>query len=206
MDDDTKQRIQSGLAFLLEFYKVLMGTLLVLFVPQRCGDDRHLCTAGESETACLVVNGVSCLMMLQLYYTELRRENWCIKYLDIDPAKPNNNLDTEIEQYPEYKERMLAINTSYRRRAIACAVTQAANILMSTAYIGLRWAGTMSLTPLVSYVILMASKLHSTYFVSTASIRKERAFSAYLTISKTYNTIDVDFKKSVDGASVGTCV
>jgi hypothetical protein len=202
MDVDTKQRIQSGLVFLLEFYKVLMGTLLILFVPQRCGDDRHLCTFRESETACLVVNCVSCLMMLQLYYIELRRENWCIKYLDIDPAKPNNNLDTEIEKYPEYKERMLAINTKYRRSAVACAAAQVANILMSTVYIGLRWAGTMSLTPLVSYVILMASKLYSTYFVSTASIKKERAFSAYLTIAKTYNTIDADFKKSVDGASV----
>jgi len=206
MDADTKQRIQSGLIFLLEFYKVLMGTLLIIFVPQRCGDDRHLCTVGESETTYLVVNGISCLMMLQLYYTELRRENWCIKYLDIDPTVPNNNLDTEIEQYPKYKERMLAINTSYRRRAVVCTITQVANILMSSAYIGFRWAGTMSLTPLVSYVILMASKLYNTYFVSTASIKKERAFSAYLTISKTYNTIDADFKKSADGASVETYV
>lgn len=202
MDIDTKQRIHSGLIFLLEFYKVLMGTLLILFVPQRCGDDDHLCTFRESETACLVVNCISCLMMLQLYYTELRRENWCIKYLDIDPALPNNNLDMEIEKYPEYKERMLVINTDYRKRAVACAVVQAVNIIMSVAYIGIRWAGSMSLTPLVSYVILLASKLYNTYFVSSASIRKERAFSAYLTISKTYNTIDCDFKKPVDGASV----
>ena len=43
----------------------------------------------------------------------MKRENWCIKYLDIDLTKPNNYLDDEIEAYPKYKKQMNLLNKSY---------------------------------------------------------------------------------------------
>ena len=46
---------------------------------------------------------------MAFYYTEIREE-WCIQYLDIDPDKANENLDDEIEQYPELKEGMAKLN------------------------------------------------------------------------------------------------
>jgi hypothetical protein len=192
---DTKQRIQSGFTFCLEFYKVLMGSFLILFVPQQCGD--HICSTSENiynETACFVINIMSCMMLVTLYLIELRRENWCITFLDIDPQKPNNNLDSEIEEYPEIKTQMKKINTNYKNCAIACVVAQGINITTSTIFIGLHWPGGVALAPLVGYIILMLTKLYNTYYNSTTSLNKERAFSAYLTISKTYNTIDEDFR------------
>ena len=193
---DTKQRIQSGLTFCLEFYKVLMGSFLSVFVPQQCGD--HLCSMTETvqrELACFVINVISCISLMYLYFIELRRENWCITYLDIDPALPNNNLDTEIETYPKIKDEMKKINTKYRRHALVCLVFQGFNVLVSTVYIGLHWSGATALAPLIGYIILMCTKLYSTMFISNSSLKKERAFSAYLTISKTYNTIDEDHKQ-----------
>jgi hypothetical protein len=200
IDVDTKQRIQSSCLFLLEFYKVLMGSFLVLFVPQQCGD--HICTFKEiieNETPCVAVNTLSCLYLLYLYSIELKRENWCIKYLDIDPNKPNNNLDTEIEQYPEYKNNMLQINKKYKKNSLNCIGLQGVNITLSVVYIAHHWTGTIALTPLISYVIMVISKLYNTFFISNASIKEERAYSAYLTISKTYNTIDSDL---VDQTSI----
>ena len=38
MDVDTKERMKIILIFLLQSYKVLMGSMLVLFVPQMCDD------------------------------------------------------------------------------------------------------------------------------------------------------------------------
>lgn len=194
---DTQQRIQSGLIFLLECYKVLMGSFLVVFVPQECGDDGHLCTLAEKEMAYIIINAVSCLMLVYLYYIELTRENWCIKYLDIDPFKPNNNLDTEIEKYPDLKKQMATINKRYKRESLICCATQLINIIASLVHICLRWGGSDTLTPLISYIILMVTKLYNTYFISTSSLSKERAYSGYLTISKTYNTIDEDHKNIV---------
>jgi hypothetical protein len=192
---DTKQRIQSGLTFCLEFYKVLMGSFLILFVPQQCDD--HVCSAAENiqnETVCFVINVISCMMLIYLYVIELRRENWCITYLDIDPKKSNDNLDTEIEKYPKFKNEMRNINLKYNRSAVACICIQGVNIITSTIFIGLHWPGSVAFTPLVGYIILMLTKLYNTYFISKTSLVKERAFSGYLTISKTYNTIDEDHK------------
>ena len=38
VDVDTKERMKTIFIFLLQSYKVLMGSMLVLFVPQSCGD------------------------------------------------------------------------------------------------------------------------------------------------------------------------
>mgnify|MGYP006261320123 FL=1 len=38
LDVDTKERIKVLLIFLLQSYKVAMGSMLVLFVPQLCDD------------------------------------------------------------------------------------------------------------------------------------------------------------------------
>ena len=43
----------------------------------------------------------------------MKRENWCIKYLDIDDDKSSNNLDEEIEKYPKYKHEMHQLNRKY---------------------------------------------------------------------------------------------
>ena len=40
MDVDTKERMKIILIFLLQSYKVLMGSMLVLFVPQMFNDDK----------------------------------------------------------------------------------------------------------------------------------------------------------------------
>lgn len=192
---DTKQRIQSGFTFCLEFYKVLMGSFLILFVPQQCND--HVCTMTEiveKEKACFAINLISCMSLIYLYFIELKRENWCITYLDIDPAKPNNNLDYEIENYPKIKDEMKKINLKYKKNSLFCLTLQGINISVSTVYIILHWVGSVAIAPLIGYIILMLTKLYNTFFISRASIQKERAFSAYLTISKTYNTIDEDHR------------
>ena len=38
-DQDFKQKVGMYTAFIMEFYRVLMGSFLLVFVPQKCGDD-----------------------------------------------------------------------------------------------------------------------------------------------------------------------
>lgn len=199
---DTKQRIQSGFICALEFYKVLMGSFITLFVPHQCSD--HICSMNEIFNSAdgfrvfvLCINFISCIQLMTLYGLEIKRENWCITYLDIDPSKPNDNLDTEIESYPDFKKQMARINTNYRNFSVGCVASQSFNILISVVDLGRHWSGSVSLSPLIGYVILMLTKLYNTYFVSGASLAEERAYSAYLSISKTYNTIDDDKRKVI---------
>lgn len=199
IDADNKQRIKAALAFGLEFYKVLMGTFLTAFVPRVCGEG--VCTVSENiyddeliHRIAISFNALSFITFIAFYYSEIRREEWCIKYLDIDPDKANENLDEEIEKYPEFKQAMIKLNTNYANSTKFCGAVQVANIGLSLADISSNWAGGATLTPLLSYILLIFMKLFEAHSVSSIAVKDERAFSAYLTGPKTYNTIDKDYK------------
>ena len=79
VDADTKQRITTFFSMCLEFYKVLMGTFLVVFVPQQCND--NICSMRENffngtvlNTAGNVCNFVTFTSIGTLYFIELKRE------------------------------------------------------------------------------------------------------------------------------------
>ena len=55
------------------------------------------------------------------------------------------------------------------------------------------WAGSPTLTPLLSSILLVFMKLYGSYFVAGSSLENERAYSAYMSGPKTYNAIDSDF-------------
>jgi hypothetical protein len=51
LSEDNKQRIKSFLLFILEFFKVLMATLLAVFVPQNCPESLNgECTMSDNFT------------------------------------------------------------------------------------------------------------------------------------------------------------
>ena len=215
MDEDTIQRLKGGMTFVLEFYKICMGTFLTVFVPHQCYE---ITPHGSQPTICSVSHNVyhgddyhrrviwfnlfSFIVFIGMYYSEVKRENWCINYLDIDYTKPSDHLDDEIELYPTFKERMRKLNKRYDILVKACSVTQLFNIAISVADVGRSWAGPASFTPMLSYILLIASKLYTTYVVATASLKKERAFSAYLKEPITYNTIDKDHRHVVEETNI----
>jgi hypothetical protein len=210
---DNQQRLTATGMMLLEFYKVLMGTFLVVFVPQQCGDE--VCGLGDNisnndalHRAALLNNLVTFAAVLVFYGVEVRRENWCIEYLDIDPDKPNNHLDEEIEAYPQIKNEMAIMNRRYIKALYAASGLLAANFGISSAAIFREYAGSSTITSLASFAILVAMKLYSAREVGIRSVEEECAFSGYLTIARTYNTIDADHVSPAEGhepaASPGT--
>ena len=196
---DSKQRVTTTCLMFLEFYKILMATFLVLFVPQKC--EEEVCTITENffkrdpvHLAALISNFTTFVSVLYFYYIEMKRENWCIKYLDIDLTKPNNYLDDEIEAYPKYKKQMNQLNKSYLKSMYASSTLLVINFGISGTAIGFDYVGTNTITTMVSFFLLISSKLYSAYVTGTNSVKKERALSAYMKTAKTYNTIDEDFR------------
>jgi len=196
---DNKQRLKTGAQFLLEFYKVLMGTFLVAFIPQQCDDG--VCAImdnvnrGTTEyTIGNIYNVLACIAVVALYTIELKRENWCIKYLDIDPSKPNNNLDHEIENYTSLKEKMKKLNHDYLLALMFAMFFLITNFGLSLYVVRDHYITSSSTTNVVGYGLLLSSKLNKAYMIGNTSVKEERAYSGYLTTSKTYNTIDVDFR------------
>lgn len=199
VDADTKQRITTFFSMCLEFYKVLMGTFLVIFVPQECNGD--ICTMKENffngtvlNSAGNICNFVTFTSIGTLYIIELKRENWCIQYLDIDDEKSTNNLDTEIEAYPKYKAQMARLNTQYIRSVYVALFMMITNFIVSGVTVYQSYSGTNSITTFLSFFMLVFMKLYSSWTVGALSIKDERANSAYMKEPKTYNTIDADYR------------
>lgn len=199
IDVDSKQRMITAFYMLLQFYKIIMGTFLVIFVPQKCG--KQLCSATEqfmttdplrvSANAC---NFVTFASIGTLYFIELKRENWCIEYLDIDEQKSNTNLDTEIELYPKFKKKMNKLNNQYIKAVYVVFVFMVVNFIVSGTVIYQKNAGSNTLTTFISFFMLVSIKLYSSYNVGAISVKDERANSAYMKTLKTYNTIDKDHR------------
>lgn len=199
LDVDNKQRLMTTCYMFLELYKIVMGTFLVVFVPQRCGDD--ICSMNDNffngtiiNNAGNICNFVTFSSIGTLYFIEMRRENWCIKYLDIDETLSTDNLDVEIERYPEYKIQMNQLNNSYIKSVYFALIMMCINFIVSGFVVYRSYAGSNSVSTFVSFFMLVSMKLYSALNVGTLSIRDERANSAYLREPKTYNTIDADFK------------
>ena len=197
---DSRQRLNGCATLLLEFYKVLMGTFLTVFVPHACEGGRicslahNLQSDGAWHRAALAANCLCFLAFLLLYAVEVAREDWCIRYLDIDPKRANDALDDEIEIYPKLKARMRALNGRYKGAVTLCSVAHCGNVLISLGDMAQAWPGAAALAPLVSYVLLVTAKLHRAMGTARASLRRERAFSAYLTTARTYNAVDADHR------------
>ncbi len=196
---DNKQRLMTSLLMCLEFYKILMATFLVLFVPQKCNDE--VCTVTENflkrdtvHFAALISNFITFGSVLYFYVIETKRENWCIQYLDIDLSKPNDYLDGEIEAYPKYKKQMNQLNKKYLKSMYASSSLLIINFGLSGTAIGFDYVGTNTVTTMLSFFLLLSSKLYSAYVTGTESVKKERALSAYMKMPKTYNTIDEDYR------------
>ena len=208
---DSKQRITTLLLMCLEFYKVIMGTFLVIFVPQDCNGTicsatENFCKEGDLYFGGNVCNFVTFGAISALYFIEVKRENWCIQYLDIDDEKSTNNLDMEIEAYPKYKIEMNKLNYYYVNTTYFAVLMMCINFIVSGFTVYQTYTGTNSITSFVSFFLLVSMKLYNAWGVGRLSIKDERANSAYMKEPKTYNTIDEDYRIVSDDSNSLTSV
>ena len=133
VDQDLKERLKIGALWIFQSYKVIMGSLLILFVPQKCeelveysgssdGDyESVICSVSDNlnkkddlfHDITLGFNFLCVGLFLVTYVVELRRENWCVKHLDINHDFPDNHLDDIIDQKPELKMELRKKNSRY---------------------------------------------------------------------------------------------
>jgi len=197
LDVDLKERLKIIFLFLLQSYKVLMGCLLVVFVPQECSD--HVCTVTDNlnntndfHRACLYFNYTSVVLFLICYFIELKRENWCVEYLDINKDFSDNHLKNVLDDRPELKKQIMKINNRYYTSTRITLVFYAINLILSSVYIYFRSLGLTTLTSYLSFVLLIVMKLNNAYLISADTKKNDRLLSSYMSEYQSFNVIDKD--------------
>jgi len=197
-DQDTMQRINVGIQVLLEMYRVITSSLLILFVPQICDD--HICTTTENlvwETStyntALCFNFISMAFLVNMYYLELVRENRLIKYLSINPNVTNDNEEVgkRLEILSNTKQnKIFNINKNYKLSAYVALSIYVLNLMLSAAAVNKYYAGSQTTSTFVTYVLFIATKFASVKTI--ISTDKNIFYSAYILSKVQFNDVDPD--------------
>lgn len=206
IDVDLIQRLKVGGTFLLELYKVGVGCMLTLFVPQACGDEictfqqNYEKTAGYNRTA-LLTNGFSLMMFVISYGVELRRENWAIHYLDVDYDKPDNSLKKIIRREPILDKKMDRLNKIYYYTLLTTSGVYIINLglMGKILYDDYHSMSTISCT--ASFALLVLMKLYNSLCVAKVSIKQDEMRSAFLREFTSFNVLDADYVRKKQGVS-----
>tara|TARA_Y100000748_G_scaffold220958_1_gene185814 strand:+ start:1619 stop:2281 length:663 start_codon:yes stop_codon:yes gene_type:complete len=200
-DNDNRERCRVAAAFLLEVYKVAMGTLLCVFVVHNCPETDEECSIADSfaltnstsvlHTATLSVNSVTLFFVCALYVVELARENWMIRTLDINPEFPDAYLDDVAP--PAVLAKLRTWNHRYWKSALFAAVFAAANVAVSSVFLFQNFRGSSTATACASFALLVLMKLYESFQRAKRDNAEQRARSAFMTEDCSFNVMDPDY-------------
>jgi hypothetical protein len=208
IDVDLLQRIKVSGIFFLQIYKITTGTLLTLFIPQKCDRFNNSTQLTESKICSLTENynksdiyhqktlywNIFTMTLFMGYYIiELYRENWAIQYLDIDNNKPDNSLKEIITQYKQLDVKMDRINLYYYYTLNATIFSYFINLLLMIKILKDDYHSSTTLSCFVSFALLVLMKLYNSYTVAKQSVKNDKMMSAYMSEFVSFNVIDADY-------------
>jgi len=226
VDQDIVQRIKVIGIFTLQFYKVLMGTMLSLFVPQACYESLtiepfsgqgsedgtilvpetlQICSLSQNyekqsvyHQATMYWNVLSFLCFVCSYILELRREEWAIKFLDIDNDKPDNSLKKIIISEPKLDKQMDHLNKMYLYGLSITAFVYFVNVCLMINIIKNDYHSMSTISCFISFVMLVQMKLYNSLSVAHQSVKNDKMTSAFMSEFVSYNVLDKDYVLDVD--------
>ena len=197
-DQDFMQKVSVLPTFLLELYRVMISSFLILFVPQLCDD--HVCSYDENMTlgnelysAGLFFNFITMLSFLIMYFFEIKRENRLITYLEVNKNVPSDNDSVQkmLESLSEDKRNSIwALDLCYQRAGYVSIGCFVANSVLSGFVVYNYYLDTQTTTTFVTNIVVMITKLGDVY--TTVNTEKNIFYSAYLKGKVQFNDVDPD--------------
>lgn len=198
-NQDTNQKIGVAATVAVEFYRALVASFLILFVPQDCGG--HVCSFSENAqtgpdplyNAGFAFNCITMAAFAVLYYAEVRREGKLIAYLDVNPAKPSDNaaVGVVLGELPKYcSEAILYYDSLYIKAGYTVIVCFAVNTVLSGLVVYKYYLDDKTTTTYITSVLFVIQKLIQVY--ATLKTEKNVFYSAYLSGKIQYNDVDKD--------------
>ena len=211
-DQDTKQRINVYISFFMELYRVLMGSMLLMFVPQKCGDDMCSLTANLGSTDEVVqvniaFNFTTLVAFFILYCIEMHREHKLIAYLDVNKEHPTDNesVGKALTALPEaYKNEIWDLDRFYQLAGYVAMGAFCVNSGFSGYSVFNKYLDDKTTTVFITNILFLATKLGDVY--ANVRTKKNIFYSAYLTNKVQFNHVDEDNMIVEDETALTTSV
>jgi len=205
-NQDHMQRIALVSNVSLELYRVLVSSLLILFVPQDCNG--NICTLNDNlssdnttYSAGVAFNFLTLFAFICLYIIEISREDKMIKYLEVNPENPRDNqsLAKIFDKIPTaYKNKIYNLDYYYQKISYICLLFFIINTGLSGRVVYDYSLGNQTTTTFVTNVLFMATKVYDTYYL--ANTDKSIFYSAYLRDRIQFNDIDPSIKGKIESS------
>jgi hypothetical protein len=208
VDVDLIQRTKVIGLFFLQFYKILTGTMLTLFIPQNCNG--QICTITENyenpdvyHKTTLYWNIFTMFFFMLTYFYELKRENWSIKFLDIDYNFSDNNLKSIIVKEPKLNKQMDRLNLRYRNIVCITIFLYFVNLCLTIRLLNKNYHSSSTLSCFASFSLLVMMKLYNSFTVSYYSVKSDKMMSAYMSEFVSFNVLDADYINEKEKKVIG---
>ena len=197
-DQDFNQKVAVAITVVLEMYRVLVSSFLVLFVPQKCGD--HVCSLSENMvlenhlySAGLVFNFITMASFLAMYTLEVKRENRLITYLEVNKSVPsdNNSVAKVLEGLSaDKRDSIWALDKYYQYSGLASIGLFSINTILSGFVVYTYYLDSQTTSTYITNILFMLTKMADVY--STVNTEKNIFYSAYMKGKVQYNDVDPD--------------
>jgi hypothetical protein len=189
------QKIKVVFELILEIYKIVMGTCLVITVPQYCNN--RDCTLSDMiyrkpivYNYCFGMNLFTLFAFIILFIIESKRETIFMQYLESEKNLPNDNESvSKIMDFlePEYKNEIIMIDQLYINSSYICIFLFLVNTVFSGLVIITNEYNNKTFTGFFTNILFISIKLSNIQIVLSAD--KNIFYSAYLTEFVQYNNI-----------------
>ena len=207
-DQDFQQRSGVTVTVLLELYRVLIASFLILFVPQKCVDSPdssayHVCSISENAqlgedhlyNAGFSFNCITLAAFLMMYFAETKREGKLIAYLDVNPKckTDNDSVGEVLARLPiERSKTILFYDSLYQKTGYFALTCFVVNTVLSGVVVYKYYLDDKTTSTFITSVLFMITKMGDVY--STVKTDKNIFYSAYLKGKVQYNDLDANKK------------
>lgn len=193
---DFQQKITMSINVSLEIYRMMISSLLILFIPQKCSN--HICEFMENLKQpsqlyyiTLIINYITMGSFLIMYICEITREEKLIKVLEV-----NNTISTDNESVGkrlevldlEKRNKLFLIDEYYQYTSYFAIFIYIINAILSGIVIQDYSLGNQTMMVYLTNILFMINKFSNVYIIINTD--KNIFFSAYLNTKVQFNDID----------------
>ena len=132
--------------------------------------------------------------MFYLYlYFRIERENWAIKYLDIDNNKADNCLKEIIVNEPKLDKQMDKLNKLYFYGLSITSIVYLINMILMINILYQDYHSASTLSCFISFTLLVTMKLYNSLSVAYYSVKDDKMMSAFMSEFVSFNVLDKDY-------------
>jgi hypothetical protein len=233
---NTQQYIQLYLSHTVEFSKIVLGSLLSVFVPQLCDGQSHpiiedpvlsnttlvstsyACTMNDNfqnlitfNEFVLAINFITLLCFTYNLILESRRERFIIDNFDYEKNKSSNAIQQVFQEKSDLRITYLKLTNKLYYMNFVCIIFMFLNILFSAILVFYYYYdGYKTATGLLTNIMLMIQKVFKNKNILLESRDKTRVLSTMLMAPYHYNMLDVskygDGDAAADAAAAAAAV